>query len=98
MRILLEKLKTDYDLVLVDSPPLLVVSDATVLGRICDKLVFVVRWEQTPRPAAQDAVHRMAQFGIDVAGVVFGRVDMRRGADQSYGSGYYADASKYYIN
>ena len=98
MRILLEKLKTDYDLVLVDSPPVLVVSDATVLGRICDKLVFVVRWEQTPRPAAQDAVHRMAQFGIDVAGVVFGRVDMRRDAGSSYGSGYYADAAKYYVN
>ena len=98
MRTLLEKLKTDYDLVLVDSPPVLVVSDATVLGRICDKLVFVVRWEQTPRPAAQDAVHRMAQFEIDVAGVVLGRVDMRRDADQSYGSGYYADAAKYYVN
>jgi hypothetical protein len=40
----------------------------------------------------------MAQFGIDVAGVVFGRVDMQRGAEQSYGSSYYADASKYYIN
>ena len=98
MRTLLEKLKTDYDLVLVDSPPVLVVSDATVLGRICDKLVFVVRWEQTPRPAAQDAVHRMAQFEIDVAGVVLGRVDMQRDADQSYGSGYYADAAKYYVN
>jgi succinoglycan biosynthesis transport protein ExoP len=98
MRILLEKLKTDYDLVLVDSPPLLVVSDAMVLGRICDKLVFVVRWEQTPRVAVQDAVRRMAQFEIDVAGVVFGRVDMRRDGDQSYGSSYYAEASKYYVN
>ena len=98
MRILLEKLKTDYDLVLVDSPPILVVSDATVLGRICDKLVFVVRWEQTPRIAVQDAVRRMAQFEIDVAGVVFGRVDMRRDGDQSYGSSYYAEASKYYVN
>jgi hypothetical protein len=33
-----------------------------------------------------------------VAGVVLGRVDMRRDADQSYGSGYYADAAKYYVN
>ncbi len=98
MRILLEKLKTDYDLVLVDSPPVLVVSDATVLGQLCDKLVFVVRWEQTPRQAAEDAVHRMAQFDIDVAGVVFGRVDTRRASGYGYGSNYAADASKYYVN
>jgi capsular exopolysaccharide synthesis family protein len=98
MRTLLEKLKTDYDLVLVDSPPLLIVSDATVLGRICDKLVFVVKWEQTPRPAAVDAIRRLRQFEIDVAGVVFGRVDTRRDADHHYGDSYYRTASSYYIN
>ncbi|MFP8878513.1 MAG: polysaccharide biosynthesis tyrosine autokinase [Myxococcota bacterium] len=98
MQTLLEKLKTDYDLVLVDSPPLLIVSDASVLGRICDKLVFVVKWEETPRAAAVDAVHRLRQFDIDVAGVVFGRVDTRRDADHHYGDGYYRTASKYYVN
>ena len=98
MRTLLEKLKTDYDLVLVDSPPLLVVSDATVLGQLCDKLVFVVRWEQTAREAAEDAVHRMAQFEVEVAGVVLSRMDTRRVSEYGYGSQYAADASKYYVN
>ncbi|MCH7599382.1 MAG: polysaccharide biosynthesis tyrosine autokinase [Myxococcales bacterium] len=98
MRILLEKLKTDYDLVLVDSPPLLLVSDATVLGEICDKLVFVVRWEQTPRQAALEAVHRLRQFEIDVAGVVLNRVDLKRDAEHYYGDSYYRSASDYYVN
>ena len=98
MRTLLEKLKTDYDLVLVDSPPVLIVSDASVLGRICDKLVFVVKWEETPRPAAVDAVHRLRQHGVPLAGVVFGRVDTRRDADHHYGDSYYRTASKYYVN
>ena len=98
MRTLLEKLKTDYDLVLVDSPPVLIVSDASVLGRICDKLVFVVKWEETPRPAAVDAVHRLRQHGVPLAGVVFGRVDTRRDADHHYGDSYYRSASKYYVN
>jgi len=98
MRTLLEKLRTDYDLVLVDSPPLLVVSDATVLGQLCDKLVFVVRWEQTAREAAEDAARRMAQFEIEVAGVVLSRIDTRRASEHGYGSQYAADASKYYIN
>ena len=97
MRILLEKLKTDYDFVLVDSPPLLLVSDARVLGEICDKLVFVVRWEQTPRQAAQEAVHRLRQFEIDVAGVVLARVDLKRDANY-YGDSYYRSASDYYVN
>jgi exopolysaccharide transport family protein len=98
MRILLEKLKTDYDFVLVDSPPLLLVSDARVLGEICDKLVFVVRWEQTPRQAAQEAVHRLRQFEIDVAGVVLARVDLKRDAEHYYGDSYYRSASDYYVN
>jgi exopolysaccharide transport family protein len=98
MRILLEKLKTDYDFVLVDSPPLLLVSDARVLGEICDKLVFVVRWEQTPRQAAQEAVHRLRQFEIDVAGVVLARVDLKRDAEHYYGDSYYSSASGYYVN
>ncbi len=98
MRILLEKLKTDYDLVLVDSPPLLLVSDARVLGEICDKLVLVVRWEQTPRQAAQEAVHRLRQFEIDVAGVVLARVDVKRDAEYYYGDSYYRSASDYYVN
>lgn len=98
MRILLEKLRTDYNLVLVDSPPSLLVSDARVLGEICDKLVFVVRWEETPRQAAQEAVHRLRQFEIDVAGVVLARVDLKRDADHYYGDNYYRSSSDYYVN
>ena len=99
MRTLLEKLKTDFDLVVVDSPPVLLVSDAMVLGRICDKMVFVVKWEETPRQAAQEAVHRMRQFGVDVAGVAMSRIDTKRGAEYGgYGDSYYRNASKYYVN
>ena len=99
MRSLLEKLKTDFDLVLVDSPPVLLVSDAMVVGRICDKMVFVVKWEQTPRQAAQDAVQRMRQFDVDLAGVAFSRIDTKRGAEYGgYGDSYYRNASKYYVN
>lgn len=99
MRALLGKLKTDFDLVLVDSPPLLLLSDAMVVGRMCDTMVFVVKWEQTPRPAALEAVLRVEQFEVDIAGAVFSRVDMKRGARYGgYGAGYYGDASKYYIN
>ena len=99
MHTLLEKLKTDFDLVLVDSPPVLLVSDAMVLGRICDKMVFVVKWEETPRQAAQEAVRRLGQFGVDVAGVAMSRIDTKRGAEYGgYGDSYYRNASKYYVN
>jgi succinoglycan biosynthesis transport protein ExoP len=90
MRGLLEKLKTDFELILLDSPPVLPVADAKVLSRIVDKVVLLVQWEKAPRGVVQDAVHALREFGADTAGVVFSRVDMKRYARYGYGdSDYY---------
>jgi capsular exopolysaccharide synthesis family protein len=96
MRVLVEKLKTDFDLVVVDSPPLLLVSDAVVMARTCDKMIFVIKWEETPRQAADDAVRRLRQLEVDVAGVAFSRVDLARGS--AYGGGNYGKGAGYYVN
>ena len=96
MRDLLEKLKTDFDLILLDSPPVLAVADAKVIGRVADSVVFIVQWEKTPRGAAQEAVHDLSEFGVKVTGVVFSRLDLKRCA--SYGYGYYGRYSDYYVS
>ncbi|HJO23094.1 MAG: polysaccharide biosynthesis tyrosine autokinase [Myxococcota bacterium] len=98
MQALLEKLKKDFSLVLVDSAPVLVVSDTRVLSQTCDKLVFIAQWEKTPRGAAAEAVHALRQFEVDIAGVVFSRLDLKRHARYGYGDSYsyYKNYSSYY--
>ena len=100
MRSLLEKLKTEFSLVLLDSAPVLVVSDTRILGQASDKLVFIVQWEKTPRGATEEAVHALRQFDVDIAGVVFSRLDLRRHARYGYGDSYsyYGKYSGYYTN
>lgn len=98
MRTLFEKLRKDFALVLVDSAPALMVSDTRLLSQVCDKLLFITRWEKTPRGAAEEAVHTLRQFGADIAGVVFSRLDLERYARYGYGDHYYKDYSAYYVD
>ena len=98
MRALLDELKKKFALVLVDSPPVLVVSDTRILGQACDKLVFISRWEKTPRGAAVEAVHVLRQVGVDIAGAVFSRLDLKRHAKYGYGDAYHESYSRYYVD
>jgi len=88
-----------YDQVIIDTPPVLAVSDAQILSRLVDKTIFVVRWERTRVEAAVLALRQLADAGADVAGVVLSMVDMKRHARYGYGdaSNYYAELRRYYV-
>lgn len=101
MRALLTSLSHSYDLVVLDTPPILAVSDSLVLARHVDKTVFLVRWEKTPRDTAIAGVKQVIEAGTDLAGLVLTQVDRKKQAryghsDSSY---YYHDRhSKYYTD
>jgi len=99
MKQLLMTLESMYDLVILDMPPLLAVSDILVLARKVDKIVFVVRWEKTPRESALTAIRQLLDTGADMAGVVLSQVDVRKHAQYHYAdSGYYQGGyAKYYL-
>jgi capsular exopolysaccharide synthesis family protein len=79
-----------YDLVILDSPPVLAASDALVLSRIVDATVFVVRWERTPRPIVLGALKQIHSAGGVIAGAVLTRVNVKKHARFGYGDqGYY---------
>lgn len=100
MATLLENLREKCDMVVIDSAPVLPVVDSRVLSRSVDKVVFVVKWRDTPRDAAANALKDLHEYGADVAGVVFERLDLKRQKRYSYGDSgyYYGRYSKYYIN
>ncbi len=98
MRRLLAHLKTQYDLVVIDSPPALAVADARVLSQLADKTLFLTRWAETPRDVVMMAVKQLASSGANLAGILLTRVNLKKNARYGYAdSGYYGRKySQYY--
>jgi len=96
MASIIATLKSHYDLVIVDTPPVMAVADARIMGRVVDKTVFVVRWNKTPRKVAKAAVEQLRRADVDLAGVVLQQVDLSRYGRMGYGdSGYYYHYGRY---
>jgi succinoglycan biosynthesis transport protein ExoP len=90
MKSLLDGLRDKYDLIVLDAPPVLAVSDALVLSHLVDATLFLVRWAETPRPVSLGAIKLLRTQGSGVAGFVMSRVDVRQHAKYGYGdAGYY---------
>ena len=89
---LLEQLRKHYDRIVIDCPPVQAVSDALVLSRYADSVLYVVRSGETPFPVAQRGVKRMQQIGASIKGLVVTQVDIEKmrayGGDHYY-QGYY---------
>jgi succinoglycan biosynthesis transport protein ExoP len=101
MRRLLKEVGSRFELVVIDSPPVLSVSDARVLSQMTDKTVFLVHWGSTRRHDVMMGVKQLIEAGADVAGIVLSRVNVRKHARYGYrDSGYYYDDkyTKYYNN
>jgi capsular exopolysaccharide synthesis family protein len=64
-----------FDMVVVDTPPLMVASDAAVVGRMSDGVVMVVRAGQAQRAAVQDSVQQLMNVGARVIGTVLNDPD-----------------------
>lgn len=88
MHQLIAELSMRYDLVVLDTPPVLPVSDALVLLRHVDKVVFLVRWGTTRREAVLAGIRQVQEANGDIAGVALTRVDIRRHRRYSYADAY----------
>jgi capsular exopolysaccharide synthesis family protein len=81
-------LQENFDLVLVDSPPALPVTDALVLSKYADGTLLVVAAGQTRRAELQRAAERFAQANSPVVGIVLNEVTKQSGYGSGYGYGY----------
>lgn len=86
---LLSEAKTHYDLVILDTAPVLPVADTRVLAQKVDAVVCVARWKQTPRGAVAHALRILESLNANVVGVVLTRVDMQAQAATGYGDPEY---------
>jgi capsular exopolysaccharide synthesis family protein len=86
---LLANVKSRFDLVLVDSPPILGVSDASVLAAEVDATLIVVQHRKLPRHMLQRVKQAVENVGGNVIGVVLNNVDIRSDSSYGYYTGYY---------
>jgi polysaccharide biosynthesis transport protein len=94
MRNLLRELAQSHDVVLIDSAPVLAVADTRCLHPLVDQTVFVIRWRQTRRHVAREALRRLEVAGYDTLSVVLNHVDPK--SYQKYDYGYQYDSVKSY--
>jgi polysaccharide biosynthesis transport protein len=91
-------LRQNFDHVIIDSPPILPITDATIMSTLVDGIIMVVEADSTSRAALNRACRVMEHSGGRILGTVFNKVDIRR--DGYYGyryyHGYYTHHSKAY--
>jgi capsular exopolysaccharide synthesis family protein len=97
MRSALATFADRYDLVILDGPPVMAVSDARIIARLADYTVFVVQWAKTPREIVKAAISALLAVTSHV-GIVINRVNLAKHARYGYGdhSDYYSRYQGYY--
>ena len=86
MNTFMEQVSKDYDYVLIDTPPILAVTDAAIVGRYAGTTLLVARFGLTPAKEMIHTVKRFEQNGVEVKGAILNSVE--RKASSYYGYGY----------
>jgi succinoglycan biosynthesis transport protein ExoP len=84
----LNRMREEFHTIIIDSPPMLQMADARVLGKAADAVVLVVHSAQTTRDAATTVALRLAEDGTRVLGSILNEWDPRKSSHSAYGYGY----------
>ncbi|HBC1905264.1 TPA: polysaccharide biosynthesis tyrosine autokinase [Escherichia coli] len=86
---LLEWANNEYDLVIIDSPPILAVTDAAIIGNYSGTTLLVARFEMNTPKEIEVSVKRFEQSGVKVKGCIMNGVVKKASSYYSYGYSYY---------
>jgi polysaccharide biosynthesis transport protein len=87
----LKYLRQEFDVVLIDTPPMLQIPDARILGRLADRVIMIIRSGHTTRDAASAACHRFSEDGTSLMGTILNDWNPKLTPN-----GYYGYYDKYY--
>lgn len=98
MHNLINSLKHNYGLVVLDTPANMAVSDARLLAAKSDKTLYAISWDDTPREVVHAGIKQFADVGYDDLSFVLTNVDMKKHSRYGYGDAlsYYNRYKKYY--
>jgi capsular exopolysaccharide synthesis family protein len=91
MRDLISELKLRYDFVFFDSPPIMGVSDASILASEVDMTLQVIQYRRYPQPMNIRAKQLVEKVGGNLVGIVLNNINMSQDESYYYYSGYYHD-------
>lgn len=99
MKQLLDAIRSSYELIIVDSPPVMVGADVRLLCGHVDATVLAVRWGRTPRRTVRLSLRNLQSSGATLAGTVLSMVNVKQYAKYSYGDSgaYTGELAKYYV-
>jgi capsular exopolysaccharide synthesis family protein len=86
-RTFIDGLRSDFDWIIIDSPPVMAVADASVLSRDATGVLFVTSAEHTSLESAESALHELHAAGANIIGAVLNRAPVTR--ESFYYSRYY---------
>ena len=98
MVMLLERLRRDYDLVVLDLPPVIAMTDARIVASLAESTLLCVRWQTTPRAVAKHCYEMLQDAGANVVGAALTRVNMRAHARSGHtdAEAYHSRYAPYY--
>lgn len=90
----IDDMSAEYDLVIIDTPPVLAVTDPSIVGALTGTTLMVARFDQTTLKEIEVARGRFEQSGVEVKGVILNAVEKKASNSYGYGYGYYNYAYK----
>lgn len=94
MQDLIKQAREQYDRIIIDSPPILSVTDSAILSTLADGVVVIIKASSTPRPAIKQGLHQLSEVGGKVLGCVLNEVDFEK--ESYYHSSYRYHHHYYY--
>lgn len=96
---LMIRLKAEYDMIIIDTAPILLMAETRVIAAKSDQVVVAARWRRTNRASLQQTLSVLREFHSSVAGVVLTFVDLKRlGKHSGAALSNYKSYAKYYHN
>ena len=90
-KLVIEELKKHYDYIIIDSAPIVAVSDPRVLANIADGVVFVVKADETTFPLVYKGVKKLLDMDVHIIGTVLNQVSQKKKSKYGYyDSNYYS--------
>jgi capsular exopolysaccharide synthesis family protein len=91
IRELMQSLKSKYDLIFIDTPPIVGMSDANIIAKEVDSSILVVQYRKYPLNMIRKAIATLQAQSIDIAGAVLNNINVMRDDYYYYYQSYYSD-------
>jgi len=84
LRMLLKTLSRHYDVIILDTPPVMFSPEVLYLARLAEKIVLNVKWASTPRRTVASEIKNLMRAGASTPGIVLSQIDPKRYNKYSY--------------